>query len=114
MKEFKVKNFISERQHELYDELLNEKNCTLLIAPMKAGKTTFAMKDLYEIAKELEYQLVYIVPSLSLMKHLKADYPISQLCYEGLGAYLLDDFKPIVTTAESLYKVVEAAKNKNK
>ena len=114
MKQLKIKNYISERQHELYDELLNEKNCTLLIAPMKAGKTTFAMKDLYEITKELKYQLVYIVPSLSLMHKLKADYPISQLCYEGLGAYLLDDYKPIITTAESLYKVVAAAKDKNR
>lgn len=126
MKELKVKNFISERQYELYDELLNEKNCTLLIAPMKAGKTTFVFgekdsysrknKDLflYEMLKELKYQLVYIVPAVSLMHKLKADYPISQLCYEGLGASLTDDYKPIITTAESLYKVVAAAKDKNR
>ena len=114
MKELKVKDFISERRHELYDELLMKKNCTLLIAPMKAGKTRFIMERLYKITKSLDYQLVFIVPAISLMDKLKADFSISQLCKQERNASLTDDFKPIITTAESLYKVVAAAKDKNR
>ena len=73
MKELKAKNHITECRHELYDELLIEKNCTLLIAPMKAGKTFFIMNRLYKITKSLDYQLVFIVPAVSLMHKLKTD-----------------------------------------
>ena len=110
----KIQKFISEKQHELFDVLLNTKNKTLLVAPMKSGKTTFVMKDLYEILRELEIQLVFITPKVSLMDNLKAKYPNAQLCKENYGASITEDYKPILSTPDSLYKVIAACKEQGR
>ena len=110
----KIQKFISEKEHELFDLLVNTKNKTLMVSPMKSGKTTFVMKDLYEILRELEVQLIFITPKVSLMDNLKAKYPNSQLCKENYSASITDDYKPILSTPDSLYKIIAACKDQSR
>ena len=101
----KIQKFISEKENELFDLLLNTKNKTLMVSPMKSGKTTFVMKDLYEILRELEVQLIFITPKVSLMDNLKAKYPNSQLCKENL--LLSHTFSHILTLLQYLLDLLK-------
>lgn len=110
-----VEKYLSEKKHTLYDILLSEeKSKNLIVAPMKIGKTTFIFTDFWELLRELQIQLIFISPKVSLLKNLKQKYKNSILCMEEHFVKVDSKFNPIISTAESMYKAVRSCEESNR
>lgn len=118
MKKLKIKEFITEDNNRIANEILFEvldhKQKILLISAMKTGKTTFVMKYLSNILLNSNIQLIFVTPIKSLMNDIKSKYKIIP-CHGGITEINLNDNIPVLTTPESMHKVIatceEAAKD---
>ena len=108
LEELEVYKYISDKKENTYtiiESILMEKGKTLIIAPMKCGKSTFSFKELYTVLKGCSYHFIFVSPKTSLLKQVESEYKVNS-CYGGTGATISE--LPTITTPDSLYKVISA------
>ena len=115
---YKIDEFITEHNNKIADEILfkvlDKKSSNLLISPMKTGKTTFIMEYFSDILKVNDIQLIFVTPVLSLMNDIKSKYPKSSKCNGNTKEIKLNGNNPILSTPESLHKVIKACEEEGK
>ena len=118
MIKIKIDNYITEKNNKIADEILfsvlDKKQKILLVSPMKTGKTTFVMKYLSNILKASDIQLIFVTPVKSLMNDIKNKYPHSIKCNGNVKEIKLNNNAPVLTTPESMHKVINACEEENK
>ena len=118
MIKLKIEKYITENNNEIANEILfsvlDKKQKILLVSPMKTGKTTFIMKYLLDILKASDIQLIFVTPVKSLMNDIKNKYPHSIKCNGNVKEIKLNNNAPILTTPESMHKVINACEEGNK
>lgn len=118
MIELKIHKYITENNNEIAKQILfdtlDKKQKILLISPMKTGKTTFIMKYLSNILRESKIQLIFVTPVKSLMNDIKNKYPKVIKCNGSVKEITLNNDIPILTTPESMHKVITACEEENK
>lgn len=96
---------IKENSYKMIENIIEEKRKTLIIAPMKCGKSTFSFKELYPVLRGCNYHFIFVSPKTSLLEQIESEYRVNS-CYDGANATISN--LPIVVTPDSLYKVVGA------
>ena len=118
MIKIKIDNYITEKNNKIADEILFEvldkKQKILLNSPMKTGKTTFTMNYLPSILMPSDVQEIFVTPIKSLMNDIKNKYPRTIKCNGNVSEIKLDNNVPILTTPESMHKVIKACEDENK
>lgn len=120
MKKYKIKQFISEDEskskiQKLINIILSGKHKSLLVSPMKAGKTTFVLTTLLNELAEKGIQLIYVSPKVTLLEQIKVSSEIEVgTCYGKRCKLDLKDGQAIITTPDSMYKVVDKCRDLNK
>lgn len=118
MIKIKIDNYITEKNNKIADEILfsvlDKKQKILLVSPMKTGKTTFVMKYLSNILKASDIQLIFVTPVKSLMNDIKNKYPHSIKCNGNVKEIKLNNNAPVLTTPESMHKVINVCEEENK
>lgn len=107
----KIKQYITEKSYDIIESLVEEKRKVLLIAPMKAGKSTFSFKELYPVIASSDYQFVFVSPKVTLLEQVQERYRVTS-CYGGADVTLTG--LPIIVTPDSLYKVVKRCEEEEK
>ena len=107
----KIKQYITEKSYDIIESLVEEKTKVLLIAPMKAGKSTFSFKELYPVIASSDYQFVFVSPKVTLLEQVQERYRVTS-CYGGADVTLTG--LPIIVTPDSLYKVVKRCEEEEK
>lgn len=107
----KISKFITEKAYDIIEPLIEGKKKILLIAPMKAGKSTFSFKELYPVLRACECQFIFISPKVTLLEQVQERYRVTS-CYGGADVTLTG--LPIITTPDSLYKVVKRCEEEQK
>lgn len=105
MIKYKVKKYITERQKDLIQGILNKKSKNLLISPMKSAKTTFIFTDLLRALNNIDKQLIFVSPKVTLLDQLEGKYDVTK-CYGKQGGAELKENTPVITTPDSLFKVI--------
>ena len=114
MLKFTIEKYISEKKEHLRAEIFyKNKSKILLVSPMKAGKTSYIMQELRQELDEWKVQLIFVSPMKTLLDNVYSKHKCIK-CYGGTGLVKLADNLPIITTPDSLYKVVSACKEANK
>ena len=117
MLNLKIKNYITEDEEEKSLEIIfnaiDHKQKILINSPMKTGKTTFMIESLSDKLIQCDIQPVIIVPVLSLMDNIKSKYNFIDKS-NGLTKEIILNNKPIVSTPESLHKVIKTCEEENK
>ena len=117
MLNLKIKNYITENEEEKSLEIIfnaiDHKQKILINSPMKTGKTTFMIESLSDKLIQCDIQPVIIVPVLSLMDNIKSKYNFIDKS-NGLTKEIILNNKPIVSTPESLHKVIKTCEEENK
>ena len=118
MIKIKIDNYITEKNNKIADEILFEvldkKQKILLNSPMKTGKTTFTMNYLPSILMPSDIQEIFVTPIKSLMNDIKNKYPRTIKCNGNVSEIKLNNNVPILTTPESMHKVIKACEDENK
>ena len=118
MIKIKIDNYITEKNNKIADEILFEvldkKQKILLNSPMKTGKTTFTMNYLPSILMPSDVQEIFVTPIKSLMNDIKNKYPRTIKCNGNVSEIKLNNNVPILTTPESMHKVIKACEDENK
>lgn len=118
MIKIKIDNYITEKNNKIADEILFEvldkKQKILLNSPMKTGKTTFTMNYLPSILMPSDVQEIFVTPIKSLMNDIKNKYPRTIKCNGNVSEIKLNNNVPILTTPESIHKVIKACEDENK
>lgn len=118
MIKIKIDNYITEKNNKIADEILFEvldkKQKILLNSPMKTGKTTFTMNYLPSILIPSDVQEIFVTPIKSLMNDIKNKYPRTIKCNGNVSEIKLNNNVPILTTPESMHKVIKACEDENK
>lgn len=107
MKKLKIKQFITEEAKEILFELMGRKQKTLLIAAMKAGKTTFVMNYLFNSFRQLGIQLIFVSPTNSLLDDIQSKYKVVK-CNGNCKSIRLNNLIPVISTPDSLHKTIIA------
>ena len=102
---------IGERGTSLAEEIVFNKRKTLIISPMACGKTTFSFSDLYSLARECFCQFIFVSPKVSLIQAMESKYKCNT-CYGGQGITV--NGLPVLTTPDSLYKVILSCEEQDK
>ena len=117
MLNLKIKNYITENEEEKSLEIIfnaiDHKQKILINSPMKTGKTTFMIESLSDKLIQCDIQPVIIVPVLSLMDNIKSKYNFIDKS-NGLTKEITLNNKPVVSTPESLHKVISTCEKENK
>lgn len=114
MLRYKFKEFITERQcNDLIETLLQEKNKSLLISPMKSGKTTFIFTQLQDQLKAKGIQLIFVSPKVTLLEQIQSKNDVIK-CYGKRGIGEIKEGLPVITTPDSIFKVIDKCKEINK
>ena len=119
MKKLKIKEFITEDNNRIANEILFEvldhKQKSLLVSPMKTGKTTFMFEYLLNQLNEANIQLIVVTPCLSLIDNIQSKYKNNSIkCNGDIRSITLKPGCAVTTTAESMYKVIDACKEAKK
>lgn len=120
MKKYKIKQFISEDESKskiqrLINVILSGKHKSLLVSPMKAGKTTFVLTTLLNELSDKGIQLIYVSPKVTLLEQIKLNSKIEVgTCYGKRCKLDLKDGQAVITTPDSMYKVVDKCRTLNK
>lgn len=118
MIKIKIDNYITEKNNKIADgilfEVLDKKQKILLNSPMKTGKTTFTMNYLPSILMPSDVQEIFVTPIKSLMNDIKNKYPRTIKCNGNVSEIKLNNNVPILTTPESMHKVIKACEDENK
>lgn len=107
----KVRKHLGIDGMDVLDQMIEEKKKVLLIAPMKCGKSTFSFKQLYEVSLAFEFQMIFVSPKLSLIEQITSRYKVLN-CSGGAGVKV--NGLAVVTTPDSLYKVISSCEENNK
>lgn len=111
---YKFKEFITEKLcNDLIDNLFKEKNKSLLISPMKSGKTTFIFTQLHEKLKEKKMQLIFVSPKVTLLDQLDSKYNVGK-CYGKRSSFEIKEDIAVITTPDSLLKVINKCQDLKK
>lgn len=117
MIKFKIHTYITENNNKIANEILfhalDKKQRMLLISAMKTGKTTFIMKYLSDILKSSGIQLIFVTPVKSLMNDISSKYKIIK-CNGNVKEIKLNNNTPVLTTPESMHKVISTCEEENK
>lgn len=97
----------------LIKTMTESKKRILVDSFMNTGKTTNTMKDLYPALKERKELLIFILPTVSLVMSVRSDFPNTILCKQGEEPVITADFKPILSTPDSMRKIVEKCEKSN-
>ena len=98
-----INKYITEKSYEIIESIIEQKRKTLLVAPMKAGKSTFSFKELYPVMMACNYQFIFVSPKTSLLEQVQDRYKVNS-CYGGSDATITN--LPVISTPDSLYKVI--------
>lgn len=117
MIKLKINNYITENDEEksldIIFSAIDHKQKILINSPMKTGKTTFMIESLSDKLIQCDVQPVIIVPVLSLMDNIKSKYNFIDKS-NGFTKEITLNNKPIVSTPESLHKVIKACEKYDK
>lgn len=117
MIKLKINNYITENDEEksldIIFSAIDHKQKILINSPMKTGKTTFMIESLSDKLIQCDVQPVIIVPVLSLMDNIKSKYNFIDKS-NGFTKEITLNNKPIVSTSESLHKVIKACEKYDK
>ncbi len=111
VKPLDVGKHIGEKGTYLAETILFDKKKTLIISPMACGKTTFSFTDLYGLTRECFAQFIFVSPKVSLIQAMESKYKCNT-CYGGQGITV--NGLPVLTTPDSLYKVILSCEEKDK
>ena len=106
-----VTKHIGEQGTSLAENIIFDKKKTLIISPMACGKTTFSFNDLYGLARECACQFIFVSPKVSLIQAMESKYKCNT-CYGGQGITV--NGLPVLTTPDSLYKVILSCEEQDK
>lgn len=116
MNHLKIKNYIVESNNDVAKQLLyslcDKKQQVLLISAMKTGKTTFVMEYLFKHFREAQIQLIFVSPTNSLLNNVQSRYKVIK-CNGNSKSIKLDGVRPVISTTDSLPKVVRACEETN-
>ena len=114
--QLKIDKYIAEQKTLIRTEIISkQKQKLLLVAPMKTGKTTYIMEELQKELKDwIGIQLIFVSPKTTLLDNTYSKYGGVRCYGDIVNCSLNDKLSPVLTTPDSLYKVIGACKSKER
>lgn len=114
MQKLKIKKYLSEKTKEIIFSIVDKKQKILLISAMKTGKTTLVMKYINDLFRQAGIQLIFVSPTNSLLNDIQSKYKNVIKCNGLVKSIELNNLMPIISTADSLDKAIEACEKAEK